>query len=47
MSVLGLAFRLQVHQSEADATYLLAGTLLVTYVFHSAIRLVHVSFSKR
>ena len=32
MSVIGLVFRFQVHQSEADATYLLSGTLLVTYV---------------
>ena len=33
MSVVGLVFRFQVHQSEADATYLLSGTILVTYVY--------------
>ena len=36
MSVIGLIFRFQVHQSEADATYLLSGTILVTYVTNSA-----------
>ena len=38
MSIIGLVFRFQVHQSEADATYLLAGTLLVTYVFSAIVR---------
>ena len=37
MSVVGLAFRFQVHQAEADATYLLAGTLLVTYVIRRVV----------
>ena len=31
MSVVGLVFRIQVHRTEADATYLLAGTILLTY----------------
>ena len=38
MSVIGLVFRFQVHQSEADATYLLSGTILVTYVLSITIR---------
>ena len=37
MSVIGLVFRFQVHQSEADATYLLSGTLLVTYVISTIV----------
>ena len=38
MSVISLVFRFQVHQSEADATYLLSGTFLVTYVFSTVIK---------
>ena len=37
MSLVGLIFRLQVHQAEADATYLLAGTILVTYVLNNVL----------
>ena len=32
MSVVGLVFRIQVHRTESDATHLLAGTILLTYV---------------
>lgn len=32
MGLAGLIFRLQVHGPEADSTYVLAGTLIVTYV---------------
>lgn len=34
MSILGLIYRLQVNQAEADANYLLSGTFLVTCVLH-------------
>lgn len=32
MSIMALVFRFQVHRSEADATYLLGNTFIVTYV---------------
>ena len=32
MSVISLIFRIQVHKLEADATWLLSGTFIVTYV---------------
>ena len=32
MSVISLVFRIQVHKMEADATWLLSGTFIVTYV---------------
>lgn len=35
MGLAGLVFRLQFHGPEADSTYLLAGTLIVTYVLPS------------
>lgn len=37
MSILGLTYRLRVNQAEADATYLLAGTFLVTWVLRTRI----------
>ena len=46
MSVIGLVFRFQVQQSEVDATYLLAGTILVTYVPYAVIELVQHSLGK-
>lgn len=37
MSLVGVVFRWQVHQKESDATYLLASTILVTYVSYIAV----------
>ena len=32
MSLVGVVFRWKVHETEADATYLIGTTILVTYV---------------
>ena len=37
MSLVGVKFRWQVSQKESDATYLLASTILVTYVSDIAV----------
>lgn len=37
MSIVSLVFRCQVQPSEADATYLLSGALIVTYVLNTEV----------
>lgn len=44
MGLVGLIFRLQVHQTEVDATYLLVGTCPVTSVPHTGIEQSQLAF---